>query len=101
MLKRHVIFLAAAASCAVASAQTDEIEIGRRLAQSRCAPCHAVGAWQGDEQADAPPFAVIARKFPPGAALIVALRGPHQKMNFRPTQREADEIAEYIRSLAR
>jgi hypothetical protein len=31
---------------------------------------------------------------------MLGLRGPHQKMNFRPTQREADEVAAYIRSLA-
>jgi mono/diheme cytochrome c family protein len=91
--------VAAAAVCVVTSARAGDVEIGRRLAQSRCAPCHAVGAWQGDEQAQAPPFVVIARKFPSKAELIFGLRGPHQKMNFRPTQREADDIAEYIRSL--
>jgi mono/diheme cytochrome c family protein len=92
--------VATVATCAVASARAGDVEIGRRLAQSHCAPCHVVGVWRGDEQAQAPPFAVIAQKFPSNAALMLGLRGPHQKMNFRPTQREADDIAAYIRSLA-
>lgn len=97
-MKQSIFLLAAAASYALASAQAADVERGRRLAQSRCAPCHVVGQWRGDEQADAPPFAVIAQKFPSHTALILGLRGPHQKMNFRPTQSEADDIAEYIRS---
>jgi mono/diheme cytochrome c family protein len=97
-LKRY-IFLVAGASCALTSAQAADVENGRRLAQSRCSPCHVVGPWRGDEQAVAPPFAVIAQKFPSNTTLILGLRGPHQKMNFRPTQSEADDIAEYIRSL--
>jgi mono/diheme cytochrome c family protein len=98
-LKQYMYVVAAAAVCAVASARAGDVETGRRLAQSRCAPCHVVGAWRGDEQAEAPPFAVIARKLPSNAALVLGLRGPHQKMNFRQTQSEADDIAEYIRSL--
>ena len=100
MSKQHLLLVAAATACTVASAHAGDVEIGRRLAESRCAPCHEIGAWRGDKQAEAPPFAVIARKFPSDAALMLGLRGPHEKMNFRPTQREADDIAEYIRSLA-
>jgi cytochrome c len=99
-VKQSIFLVAIAASYALASAQAADVENGRRLAQSRCAPCHVVGAWRGDEQAVAPPFAVIAQKFPSNTALILGLRGPHQKMNFRPTQSEADDIAKYIRSLA-
>jgi mono/diheme cytochrome c family protein len=87
---------------APAVAQAGDAVVGRQLAQSRCAPCHQVGATVRDEQADAPPFGLIAQKFPADAAgLIMALRGPHQKMNFRPSQRDAEDIADYIRSLAR
>lgn len=98
-MKQSIFPLAVAASYALASAQAGDVQSGRRLAQSRCEPCHVVGPWRGDEQAAAPPFAVIARKFPSNTALLLGLRGPHQKMNFRPTQSEADDIAEYIRSL--
>lgn len=98
-MKRPMFLLLAAAACTVARAQAGDLKIGKRLAESRCAPCHVVGPWRGDVQAQAPPFAVIAQKFP-SAALVIGLRGPHDKMNFRPTQREAEDIAEYIRSLA-
>ena len=99
-MKQYIFLLAAAASCVAGSVQAADVETGRRLAQSRCAPCHVIGPWRGDEQAAAPPFAVIAQKFPSNTALILGLRGPHQKMNFRPSQSEADDIAAYIRSLA-
>ncbi len=101
-MKQVAFLLTLAVSCASTGAWAGDAAIGRRLAESRCAPCHAVGAWKGDEQADAPPFVVIARKFPPDSgSLIVALRGPHHKMNFRPSQKEADDIAEYMRTLVR
>jgi mono/diheme cytochrome c family protein len=99
-VKPYALVLAVAAAFAVTSAQAGDAEIGRQLAQSRCAPCHEVSPWTRNEQADAPPFTVIARRFPSDASLILGLRGPHRKMNFRPTQREADDIAEYIHSLA-
>ena len=88
-----------AAVVATTTAEAGDANVGLRLAQSHCAACHVVGRWQGDVLADAPPFPVIARKFP-AADLTIALRGPHPKMNFRPSQSEASDIAEYIRSLA-
>jgi hypothetical protein len=49
-----------------------------------------------------PPFEVIASKFSPETgSLIIALRGPHHMMNFRPTQSEAEDIAAYIATLKR
>ena len=91
-----------AAVCTATAADAGDADAGRALAQSRCAPCHVTGPWRGDVFADAPPFEAIARRFGGDpTALIVALRGPHQKMNFRPSQREAEDIAAYISSLAR
>jgi mono/diheme cytochrome c family protein len=70
--------------------------------QVRCAACHQIGAVLRDEQAEAPPFGLVVQKFPADAAgLIIALRGPHEKMNLRPSPSEAEDIAAYIRSLAR
>lgn len=100
-MKPSISVLSLAAVLTATTAIAGDADAGRLLAQSRCAACHATGRWQGEVFADAPPFAVIARKFPAGeAGLIISLRGPHQKMNFRPSQREADDIAAYIRSLA-
>jgi mono/diheme cytochrome c family protein len=100
-VKPLIYVLSVAAVLIATAAIAGDAETGRQLAQSRCAVCHAIGRWQGEVFADAPPFQVIARKFPAGGGdLIVALRGPHQKMNFRPSQGEADDIAAYIHSLA-
>ncbi len=101
-VRPSIYALGLAGVLAATAAQAGDVEIGRQIAQSRCAVCHVVGEWRGDVFADAPPFQVIARKFPAdGAGLIVALRGPHEKMNFRPSYGEADDIVAYIRSLSR
>jgi len=100
-MKGSIWVLTLAAGLTATAAAAGDADAGRQLAQSRCAACHATGRWQGEVFADAPPFNVIARKFPAGDTdLIITLRGPHQKMNFRPSRGEADDIAAYIRSLA-
>jgi mono/diheme cytochrome c family protein len=87
---------------AVPGALGADADAGRRLAQLRCAACHIVDQRPRNEIADAPPFTVIGRKFDFNAdSLIVALRGPHAKMNFSLSGRDADDIAAYIVTLAR
>jgi mono/diheme cytochrome c family protein len=79
-----------------------DADAGRQLAQVRCATCHIVDHSQRNEIADAPPFAVIGRKFDFNSdSLVLALMGPHTKMNFSLTERDANEIAAYIITLAR
>lgn len=99
-MKRAMCVLVIAAIGAPPAARAGNAEIGRQLAERRCAPCHVVDRSVGNVVSDAPPFATIAREFPPDA-LMVVVRGPHERMNFRPTQSEAEDIAEYIRALAR
>ena len=75
---------------------------GKRLAETRCVPCHVVGSDRGREVADAPPFEAIARKF--GLApdvLAFHLLHPHPRMNVPLTRGEAEDIAAYIGTLAR
>jgi mono/diheme cytochrome c family protein len=87
---------------AVSGACGADADAGRRLAQLRCAACHIVDHSERNEIADAPPFVAIGRKFDFNAdSLIVALRGPHAKMNFSLAGRDADDIAAYIVTLAR
>jgi mono/diheme cytochrome c family protein len=75
---------------------------GRRLAQIRCAVCHIVEPNQRDEIADAPPFMIIGGKFGfDPDALVIALVGPHAKMNFSLRRPEAEDVAAYIGTLAR
>ena len=78
-----------------------DVEVGKRVAQQRCAACHVVGPNQRDEVAEAPPFDTIARKFGADSdMLLFDLMGPHARMNAL-RRSDADDVAEYIRSLVR
>ena len=75
---------------------------GRRLAQARCVPCHAVTPERSREVADAPPFETIARKFALNPDMLAfSLLDPHPRMNVALTRREAQDIAAYINTLAK
>ena len=75
---------------------------GKRLAQTRCVPCHAVVPNERREVADAPPFDIIATKFRMGPdVLAFHLLHPHPRMNVPLMQPEAEDIAAYINTLAR
>jgi mono/diheme cytochrome c family protein len=81
----------------VSGACGSDADAGRRLAQLRCAACHIVAQNPRDEVADAPPFAIIGRKFGFNYdSLVFALMGPHAKMNFGLTRPEANDVAAYI-----
>ena len=102
---RILLFLGVIALFAVGAAlnarAADAVQ-GQRLAESRCASCHAVVPHARSEVADAPPFEVIARKYNFDARAIAhAIAGPHPKMNFSPQPGEAAEIAAYIAGLPR
>ncbi len=73
---------------------------GRALAQRWCAACHVVSAGQKQANADAPPFATIARSNFDAKSLAYFLLDPHPKMPTLPLSRTAaDDIAAYIESL--
>jgi hypothetical protein len=75
---------------------------GKRLAEARCVPCHAIVPGQRREVSDAPPFDVIAAKFKVAPyVLAFLLLHPHPRMNVPLTRREAEDIAAYIGTLAR
>ena len=75
---------------------------GKRLAETRCVPCHVVVPGQRREVSDAPPLEVIAAKFKVAPdVLAFLLLHPHPRMNVPLTRREADDIAAYISTLAR
>ncbi|MGP0091648.1 MAG: c-type cytochrome [Xanthobacteraceae bacterium] len=97
-----LVATALTANLVMAQALAADADRGRQLAQQRCAGCHVVAPNQRNEVAEAPPFDTIARKLGFGGdALAFALMGPHPKMNFSPTRREADDIAAYMRTLAK
>lgn len=74
---------------------------GLALAKRWCAACHLVSADQQQANADAPPFATIARSRHFNAqALAYFLLDPHPKMPDLPLSRyAANDIAAYISSL--
>jgi mono/diheme cytochrome c family protein len=75
---------------------------GKRLAQARCVPCHAIEPDQRGQVADAPPFEVIARKFGLNPEMLAfSLLDPHPRMNLTLTRRETQDIAAYISTLAK
>ncbi len=74
---------------------------GLLLAKQWCAACHVVSSDQREANADAPPFATIARQPQFNVqALAYFLLDPHPKMPDLPLNRyEAGDIAAYIATL--
>ena len=76
---------------------------GRRLAESLCSDCHAVGAKAAPALRNAPDFVAVAQ-LPSTTALALNafLRSNHRSMpNFIIPRRDADDIVAYILSLKR
>jgi len=74
---------------------------GQRLAMQWCAACHVVASDQREANADAPPFAEIAKR--PSfseSGLTTFLLDPHAKMpNMNLSRIEAGDIAAYVSKL--
>ena len=86
----------------VSAAPAGDAESGRRVAEARCMPCHAVAPGQRPGTSQAPPFEAIARKFAQNPeTLAFALRDPHPRMNVTLTPTEMTDVAAYINSLAK
>jgi mono/diheme cytochrome c family protein len=78
-----------------------DVRHGLELAKRWCAACHLVARDQQRANADAPPFASIA-KLPNFNANILAysVLAPHPKMpDMSLSRSEADDIAAYIATL--
>lgn|SRR5581483_2268805 len=98
----HKVAIVIVALMAASHAMAADAGRGKRLAQERCAACHAIGPQARNEVADAPPFDVIARKYGFSAdSIAFAIAGPHPKMNFSPRPAQAADIAAYISTLGR
>jgi mono/diheme cytochrome c family protein len=79
-----------------------DAEIGRRIAEARCVPCHAVAPGLRPGTSQAPPFDAIARKLAQNPeTLAFALRDPHPRMNVTLTRTEMEDVAAYINSLVK
>ena len=84
------------------SAFAADAERGRQFARRVCSVCHVVAAGQRQGVPPAPPFRSIARSAQfrtKGAQLLWEKHGTMP--NFALTADEADDVAAYIKSLAR
>jgi len=94
------LFAAVALVLATLPGYAANAQHGLDLANRWCASCHLVTPEQKTANADAPPFATIARWHINPRALAYFLLDPHPKMPELPlTRPAADDIAAYIGSL--
>jgi mono/diheme cytochrome c family protein len=91
------------AAVSIGPALAADADNGKRLAQRWCASCHVVAPDQTTANADAPPFATIAKTPTFNAEkLVFFLLEPHPKMpSMALTRNEANDIAAYIGTLAK
>ena len=93
--------LVIAANFGAPSVLAADTDLGKRIALSRCAPCHIVVPVQRQELAKSPPFDQIARRNDFNAEMLAYLiLSPHPRMNMALSRQEVDDLAAYIASLA-
>jgi cytochrome c len=84
------------------SALSADADSGKRLAQARCTPCHAIEPNQSRQITEAPPFETIAGKYAGNPQLLAfSLLDPHPRMNVTLTRRDIEELVAYIGSFAK
>ncbi len=88
---------------ACASTPQDSIDWGRKLAQSNCARCHAVGAEGGSPNAFAPEFRNLRQTYSPVSIEETFRRGSimeHPPMpHFADQRGDGRDLLNYIRSI--
>lgn len=102
-----MLVVALAAQTAAAASEDDRRESafrGKRIAEANCATCHAIAQLDASPLPAAPPLREIGRTIP-AERLRELLRGAvfadHAVMpDFEPDEEQADDIANYIRSIA-
>lgn len=79
-----------------------DIDNGKTIASRWCTSCHLIAPEQSQASADVPSFASIANRADFNAQQIATfLLDPHPKMpSFGLSRKEAEDISEYIASLA-
>ena len=77
--------------------------IGRNLATERCGACHAIAPGDLSQNADAPPFAEVAKLYPPESleeALAEGIMVGHEEMPaFEFTPDQVEQLIAYLKSL--
>jgi mono/diheme cytochrome c family protein len=98
-----LVLLFALVPAAWAEDGSNQIEVGRDIAEQLCARCHAVGAEGESPHDEAPPFRTFAEKWPVdhlGEALAEGITVGHQDMpEFVLEPEEIDAFIAYLESL--
>jgi len=83
----------------------ESVAIGKRVAQQHCGGCHAIGASGASANPKAPPFPLIAERYPGGNPAPVLIDGTvvrHPGMpEFNLIENETDGLVAYIRRMSR
>lgn len=95
------------ASWAAAASPIDppksDAEAGADYARAYCSSCHAVGGLGASPNPQAPPFRVIADKYPPeqlSETLVEGIEVGHPKMpRFIMAPERADQLVAYLKTL--
>lgn len=84
-------------------AHADDIAAGRKLVETNCSRCHAIGETGDSPLAKAPPFREVVTRYPPeslGEALVEGIVTGHNEMpEFVFEADQAAEIIAYLDSL--
>ena len=92
----------AAAIIAAQAAQAQDVEAGRRLAQTWCSGCHRIDGENAKIQNDAVPSFTSIAQMPSTTTMSLSafLRTPHSRMpDYALTQIEIENVSAYILSL--
>lgn len=101
---RRILGALALVSASSAFALAHDPERGLAFAREHCAVCHAVGPTGASPRAAAPPFRVIARRYPPEhlqEALAEGIVVGHDSgmPEFRLAPRDIDDVIAHLRRL--
>jgi mono/diheme cytochrome c family protein len=81
------------------------VDIGRKVAETTCGPCHAIGRRGRSPNPKAPRFTLIAERYPndnPAGMLVDGTVVRHPGMpEFRMLEYETDGLVAYIRRISR
>ena len=81
----------------------DLVEYGRRIAETNCSRCHAVGSTGESHHPEAPPFRDLSKRYPIDAleeAFAEGIVVAHSDMpEFRPTDEQGRALLAYMAAI--
>lgn len=101
-MTRFTIFAAAMTLSSVAIAN-DSVELGRKIAEANCSPCHAVSTHDVSNHPEAPPLRELSKRYPIDAleeAFVEGIYSGHPDMpQFEATEEQTMALLNYLGSI--